>query len=40
MSNIKVVRLLDGTDIISVIEELREGEFLFVNPMELSLIHI
>ena len=34
MSNIKVVRLLDGTDIISVIEELREGEFLFVNPME------
>lgn len=34
MNNTKVVRLLDGTDIISVIDEIREGEFLFVNPME------
>ena len=34
MNNTKVVRLLDVTDIISVIDEIREGEFLFVNPME------
>lgn len=34
MNNIKVVRLLDGTDIVSVIDELRTGEFLFINPME------
>ena len=34
MNNIKVVRLLDGTDIVSVIDELRAGEFLLINPME------
>ena len=34
MNNIKVVRLLDGTDIVSIIDELRNGEFLLVNPME------
>jgi hypothetical protein len=34
MNNIKVVRLLDGTDIVSVIDEIRTGEFLLINPME------
>ena len=34
MNNIKVVRLLDGTDIVSVVDELRNGEFLLINPME------
>ena len=34
MNNIKVVRLLDGTDIVSIIDELRNGEFLLINPME------
>lgn len=34
MNNIKVIRLLDGTDVVSVIDELRTGEFLFINPME------
>lgn len=34
MNNVKIVRLLDGTDIVSVIDELRNGEFLLVNPME------
>lgn len=34
MNNIKIVRLLDGTDIVSDVEELRNGEFLFSNPME------
>jgi hypothetical protein len=34
MNNIKIVRLLDGTDIVSVIDEIRTGEFLLINPME------
>jgi hypothetical protein len=34
MNNVKIVRLLDGTDIVSVIDEIRTGEFLLVNPME------
>ena len=34
MNNIKVVRLLDGTDIVSIVDELRNGEFLLINPME------
>jgi len=34
MNNIKVVRLLDGTDIVSVIDEIKTGEFLLINPME------
>ena len=34
MNNTKVVRLLDGTDIVSVIDEFRNGEFLLINPME------
>ena len=33
MNNIKIVRLVDGTDIVSNIEELIEGEYLFTNPM-------
>jgi hypothetical protein len=33
MNNIKIVRLVDGTDIVSNVEELIEGEFLFTNPM-------
>jgi hypothetical protein len=34
MNIIKVIRLLDGTDIVSVVDELRNGEFLLINPME------
>jgi len=34
MNNIKVVRLLDGTDIVSIIDEIRNGVFLLINPME------
>ena len=34
MNIIKVIRLLDGTDIVSVVNELRNGEFLLINPME------
>jgi hypothetical protein len=34
MNNIKVVRLLDGTDIVSVIDEIKAGVFLLINPME------
>jgi len=34
MNNTKVVRLLDGTDIVSIIDEIRTGEFLLINPME------
>jgi hypothetical protein len=33
MNNIKIVRFVDGTDIVSNVEELIEGEFLFTNPM-------
>jgi len=34
MNNIKVVRLLDGTDVVSVIDEIKTGVFLLINPME------
>jgi hypothetical protein len=34
MNIIKVIRLLDGTDIVSVVDELRNEEFLLINPME------
>jgi len=34
MNNIKIVRLLDGTDIVSVIDEIKADIFLLINPME------
>ena len=34
MNNIKVIRLLDGTDLVTVVDEVRNGEFLLINPME------
>ena len=33
MNNIKLVRLQNGTDIISVTEEIMEGHFLLTDPM-------
>jgi hypothetical protein len=34
---IKIARLVEGTDVVSEIDEIVEGEFLFTNPMAFSI---
>jgi hypothetical protein len=34
---IKIARLYDGADVVSEVDEIVEGEFLFINPMAFSI---